>query len=559
VKGLVTSRGALRLQGEQEYPVPPLSVPGADVGPDPAAVTGFAAVQLFVERARSVRPDFAVTDDNAAAVGEICRRLDGLPLAIELAAARLRLLSPQAILDRLGNRLDLLASGARDLPERQRTLRGAIGWSYELLDETERALFRRLAVFVGGASFDAIEGICRPGEDLGLDLLAGLESLGDKSLVRIDATSTEPRVGMLETIREFAVEQLATDPSAHDVRCRHGAWFRDLAQRCEPELTGLRAAENVRRIERDDDNFRAALRWSLDGGLIDDGLLTAAALWRFWHLEGRLNEGRAWFTGLLEHADGAQPAAQLAALTGAGGVAYWQQDWAAAYDLYERSLAVAVPTGDRRAIAEAESNLSYTLAQQGRQAEAWGRGVRARDLMRELDDRHGVAVQEIALGFIANNNGDFDAARDQIARATADFEALGDRYRQRDGMLLRGAVELRSGKDALARRAIVDAMAMTADIVDATGEATVVDFAALFAVGAGRAREAARLAGAATAMRTRAGGGMELNVLGLERPADAVRGLLSGDALARGMAEGLGLDREAALAAALVELDAQPQ
>jgi predicted ATPase/class 3 adenylate cyclase len=561
VKGLVTSRGALRVQGEQEYPVPPLLAPTSDKGLGPEALAGFPAVQLFVERARSVRPDFAVTDENAAAVGEICRRLDGLPLAIELAAARLRLLSPQAILERLGKSLDLLASGARDLPERQRTLRGAIAWSYDLLDERERALFRRLAVFVGGGSFDAVEAICRPGIDLGLDLLEGLESLGDKSLVRIDTTSDEPRVGMLATIREFATEQLVADPAADDLRSRHAAWFRELAQRSEPELTGSRSGEIVGRLERDDDDLRAALRWSVEGGPIEDGLLTAAAMWRFWQLDGRLDEGRMWFATLLEHAHGASPEALAAALTGAGGIAYWQRDFVAAQDLYERSRVLAVESGDRRAIAEAESNLSYAAAQQGRNDEAWARTERARELMRELGDRHGVAVQEIALGFIANATGDVELARKQIELATAEFAALGDRYRQRDGMLLLGAIALRSGDGAAARRAIRElvALALTEGFVDVTGEATVVDAAATLALRAGRHAEAARLTGAAMAMRNRAGGGLDLTTLGVERPVDVLRGVLSDEDLARGLAEGLAMSRETALAAALAEIETQPQ
>ncbi|MGH2407745.1 MAG: ATP-binding protein [Candidatus Limnocylindrales bacterium] len=562
VKGLVTTRGALRVQGEQEYPVPPLPVPLDGRDHDPEIVTGFAAVQLFVERARSVRPDFAVTDDNAAAVAEICRRLDGLPLAIELAAARLRLLSPQAILERLGKSLDLLASGSRDLPERQRTLRGAIAWSYDLLDERERALFRRLAVFVGGGSFEAIEAICRPIDDLGLDLLEGLESLGDKSLVQIDSSSAEPRVGMLATIREFAAEHLAADPAADEVRCRHAAWFRDLAQRNEPALTSGTSREAIGRLERDDDNLRAALRWSLDRGPIDDGLLTAAALWRFWHLAGRLDEGRSWFTALLERADGvgsASPAALFAALTGAAGIVYWQRDFAAAEALYERSRVTAVETGDKRSIAEAESNLSYTAGQLGRYDEAWARSEHARALMQELGDRLGVAIQEIALGFIANGMGDFERAREQISMATAEFAALGDQYRERDGMLLMGAIELRSGNEPAARRAIGTVLAMNERAIDITGDAVVADFASQFAQRAGRNREAARLTGAAMAMRTRAGGGLDLTTLGIERPVDVLRRVLPDDELALGLAEGLAMGRDAALAAARTEIETQPQ
>jgi predicted ATPase/class 3 adenylate cyclase len=562
LKILVTTRAALRLRGEQEYAVPPLPVPQKAATPDLPALLGFAAVRLFVERARDVRPGFEVNDENAAAVVEICRRLDGLPLAIELAAARLRLLSPQAILDRLGSRLDLLASGARDLPERQRTLRGAIGWSYDLLTETERAFFRRLALFAGGASIEDIEGVCLPSQDLGSDVLELLGSLADKSLLRVEEVGPEPRASMIETIRDYAIEQLAADPLAGDLRCRHGAWFRDLAERAAAQLTGPQGRAWIDRLKRDDDNLRAALRWSLEGGPLEDGLRTLAALWRFWQLAARLTEARAWSDELLAATEGRADldAAVLgAALTGAGGITYWQLDWDAALALYQRSRAIAQASSNKPGVAEAESNIGYTLAQKGELVAALEHAERAETLMRELGDPLGVAVQEVAIAFIANTMGDLERAGRQLDRAEADFIALGDRFRQGDAATLRGAVAIRGGDDAAARRFLGLAFDTAIEIGATTALPTLLEIIGVVAVRAGRLERGLHLQGAALAGYQRAGGGMRSMTVGLPAPREAAAGLLPEEAIARLVAEGMAMAEDEAAALARAEFADDPQ
>jgi predicted ATPase/class 3 adenylate cyclase len=236
---LATTREPLGLSGEREYPVPPLGLPDVDALPSLDALSQFEAVRLFVDRATAVKPDFAVTNENAPAVAEICARLDGLPLAIELAAARVKILTPQSILQRLEHSLGFLAVGTRDVPNRQRTLRDAIAWSHDLLDPEEAALFARLSVFRGGFSLEAVERVGNPADELGIDTLEGVASLANKSLARQAETGTdEPRFFMLETIREFAAERLAASADAEEIARRHAAFFLDLAERAEPELTG---------------------------------------------------------------------------------------------------------------------------------------------------------------------------------------------------------------------------------------------------------------------------------------------------------------------------------
>jgi len=285
---LVTSREPLRLAGEHEFEVPPLSLPSQS-SPRLEDAKHSPAVALFTERARGVRADFALTPDNMAAVVAICRRLDGLPLAIELAAARVKVLSPKGLLDRLDHSLRLLSSGRRDASERQRTLRGAISWSYELLAEGEQRLFRRLGVFSGGWSLQAAEEVCDRG-DLDLDVLDGLASLVDKSLVRAVA-GDEERFSMLETIREFAIERLEESGEAKEIWRAHAEYFRRLVEEAEPHLVGEDQKEWLDVLGQDHDNLSAALDW----GLRDKpslALRMSGQLWRFWRARGYLEEGR---------------------------------------------------------------------------------------------------------------------------------------------------------------------------------------------------------------------------------------------------------------------------
>lgn len=278
---LVTSRAILHARGEHEFPVEPLRIPDPAHLPPLDSLSSYEAVALFIERAKAAHHDFAVTNDSAPAVAEIAARLDGLPLAIELAAASTRLLTPQAILGRLESALAFLAGGPRDLPARQQTLRGAIEWSYGLLNENEQALFRRLSVFRGGWTLEAADTVCVPGH-LGLDTFESLAGLADQSLLRHqEGEHGEPRFAMLETIREFAAEQLAVAGDVTDFRRLHANYFLSVAEAAEPELTS--SAEVVDRIGHDHDNFRSALGWAIDAGDVELGFRLGYALWRFWH------------------------------------------------------------------------------------------------------------------------------------------------------------------------------------------------------------------------------------------------------------------------------------
>ena len=304
VKLLVTSRASLHLAGEHEFPVPPLDLPDVDHLPPPEAMSQYEAVALFVERARAIRPDFAVTDANAPALAEICVRLDGLPLAIELAAAQLRALSPQALLRRLEQRLKLLTGGARDAPNRQQTLRATIDWSYALLDEAEQRLFSRLSVFAGGWDLEAAEGVCDFDEALGIEVLDGITALLDKSLIREEHDPRgEARYSMLESIHEYARERLDGTGQAQAVRNRHAEYFIALAEHGHRMLTGeetLISDEPVERARDELPNLRAALGWAFDTGELPLALRLVASAWWAWTMSGRQTEGRALFARVLD-------------------------------------------------------------------------------------------------------------------------------------------------------------------------------------------------------------------------------------------------------------------
>src|SRR5215210_6575880 len=295
LKILATSRTPLGLYGEYEFPVPPLSLPNPESLPPLEELADYEAISLFLERARAVKPEFSLTEENAPAVVEICARLDGLPLAIELAAARIKLLPPQVLLDRLGNRLQLLTGGARNLPERQRTLRNAIEWSYGLLDEGEKMLFGRLGVFSSGATLEALEAVCDAEGDLPTDVFEGASSLLDKSLLRQEeGAGGEPRFVMLETIHEFANVKLEESGEAEELRRLHAEYFLALSEEAEPGLKGQEQELWLERLEPEHNNMRAALSWVIARGESELGLRLADALWRFWWMGGYFDEGRRW-------------------------------------------------------------------------------------------------------------------------------------------------------------------------------------------------------------------------------------------------------------------------
>jgi predicted ATPase len=343
---LVTSRSPLRLRAEREYPVSPLALPELNQAASARTMGENASVALFVERARAARPDFALTESNAATIADICRQLDGLPLAIELAAAMIRVLSPQALLARMTNRLRLLTHGAPDLPDRHRTLRDTIRWSYDLLSPDEQTQFLRMSVFSGGSSLDAIEAVT--GEDAldrgtTLDLVT---SLVDKSLlvrmsdsVSADAHDMEPRFRMLATINEFASEQLLASGHAEAAWKRHLDWCLNLALRAEPELTGPEQAHWLNRLDSERFNVRAALSRAVEQWP-EDGLRLASALWRYWSARGSLAEGHDWLTTLIRLGQDAASGSRAKAFHALGNLSLDLGDYGAAHEMYGQALAI---------------------------------------------------------------------------------------------------------------------------------------------------------------------------------------------------------------------------
>ena len=345
LKVLVSSRERLHLSGEHEYPVPPLKLPDPDRLPSPDALSRYDAVALFVERARSVKPDFRLDEDNARAVAEICVRLDGLPLAIKLAAARIKLLPPQAMLVRLNRRLDVLTSGARDAPGRQKTLRGTLQWSHELLDETERVVFRRLGAFVGSYSLEAAELVCFSSEESDGEILEALESLIDKSLLRTEEEiGGEPRFSMLETIREYAAEQLVASGKDEAVRARHAAFFTQLGLQAELGLFSSEEGTWRSRLAADHGNLRAALTWGEEHDP-EQMLRLVGTLWHFWW--GHLSEGRAWLErALVAGADDAPAPLRVKALSAASILASMQGETGRGESLAREAVRLAEHSSD---------------------------------------------------------------------------------------------------------------------------------------------------------------------------------------------------------------------
>jgi predicted ATPase/class 3 adenylate cyclase len=339
LKVLATSRAPLGLYGEHEFPVPPLTLPDLKSPPPLERLTQYEAVRLFVDRARAVKPDFSITNESAPAVAEICVRLDGLPLAIELAAARIKMLPPKAMLQRLSSRLKLLTGGARDLPERQRTLRGAIEWSYALLDEGEQVLFARLAVFSGGRTLEAVDAICDAQGDLPVDTFEGVSSLLDKSLLRQEeGPGGEPRFVMLETVHEFAREKLQKSAEAGEIKRTHAQYFLTLAEEAYPQLKGANQLEWLDRLEAEHDNMRAALSWALERKEVEVAIRLGGALWLFWFVRGYHSEGRRWLQEALAIEERISPGSRAMALAGVGWLAAHQGDLDRAQEVCEEGL-----------------------------------------------------------------------------------------------------------------------------------------------------------------------------------------------------------------------------
>ncbi|MGH8925425.1 MAG: ATP-binding protein [Acidimicrobiia bacterium] len=356
---LVTSRGPLHISGETEFAIPPLSLPTDSDLRHPESLRQFPSIELFEQRAKAGRPDFQLTSENAEKVADIVASVDGLPLAIELAASRVRLLSVDVLAERLSSRLGLLTGGARDLDERHRTLRSTIAWSYDLLDDDHRQFFRRLGIFVGGCALEQVEMVCAP--DLRVDVLDGLSNLADQSLLRTGVASGPTRFSMLATIREFALDELSASSERDQIERHHARAFLELAERAAPEYTGRRTRFWLDRVEADQDNLRAALRWAAENDEGEIAQLLTGALWRFWQMRGYLREGRERAEAALAMVGGT-PFSTMKAEEAAGGLAYWQADSEEAFRHYEIALELARESGDPYQIANALFNLSSMKA-----------------------------------------------------------------------------------------------------------------------------------------------------------------------------------------------------
>jgi predicted ATPase/class 3 adenylate cyclase len=553
IKVVVTSRAVLHVSGEREFPVPPLRLPDPRNLPDLGAWPQYEAVALFIDRARAVKPDFEVTVENAPAVAEICARLDGLPLAIELAAARIRVLTPDAILARMGDRLALLAGGARDLPARQRTLREAIAWSYDLLEPVEQRLFARLAVFTGGWTLEEAESVCGPAHDLGMDVLEGLTSLAEKSLVTVDASGTR-RFGMLETIREFAVERLEESGEARELRRRHAQAYLELAERAVPAYIRRDRKEWLDRLEPEHDNFRAALEWAIGQGEASVALLFTWALWRFWQMRGHLQEGRTWASRALDMPEARERSAERArALEGAGGLAYWQSDPAGAQTWYGEALEVAEALGDPKQIADALYNYAFSF-DPGKWGEQVDRLVsildRAMALYEELGDQAGIASTHWAMGNLAYGQVDYQRAVDWTTQSLAEARELGDDFLTGWSLFMRGGALARLGRWVEAAEPWREGLRLFAESGDLTGILFNLDGLADAAIAEGRYERGLRLRAVAQALRAETGA--ELLESDRETRGTPQHGLTEEEA-ARARAEGEAMTMEQAIAYALEE------
>ncbi|HZC05877.1 MAG TPA: adenylate/guanylate cyclase domain-containing protein [Ktedonobacterales bacterium] len=531
VKALVTSRIALRLRGEREFTIPPLETPAVSLWLTPVAsssatspathvtprpldlerLSQYPAIALFIEQARDVKPGFTLTAANAPAIVDICHQLDGLPLAIELAAARVRVLTPQVIRTRLSKRLELLTGGPRDQPERQQTMRAAIGWSYELLRPDERAIFRRMAVFAGGWTLEAAEAICAPS----LDALEGLSALIDQSLVSEREEEDEAEEGgsrfwQLETIRAFALDELEASAEAAAVREAHARYFLGLAERTQREARGPDAQVWLRRLERELDNFRSALAWARDSGELTLGLRLATALSGFWHSHGHEREGARWLQDLLtlaeplanrEDADEELRAIYAWGLVRVGALAVYLADYARATALLERGLIAERALGDRERELRALNMLGVAAQLHNDQDNAarWYEEGLAIARAAGMEDLASIFLNN--LGDVAYYQGDLERAVERYSERLAFSERTGDLAGTVVGRQNIGRALLRQGQLAAAAGALRQSLAGAWQLRDPRRMAEGLEGLGALAGARGEAERSARLLGAAAQAR----------------------------------------------------------
>jgi predicted ATPase/transcriptional regulator with XRE-family HTH domain len=492
LKIITTSREVLHIYGEHEFLVPQMNVANGKSPLPVEHLVKYEAVKLFVERAKASRPDFTLADGNAPSVVEICARLDGVPLAIELAAARVRTLEPQEIVRRLDSSLELLMGGARDLPPRQRALRSAIDWSYELLNEDERALFRCLSIFVGGCTLESAAAVARvegrgsrvEGRGSGIGNGASdtgsrsptpvqdtLDSLVDKSLLRREAAQGETRFTMLETVREYAGWRLVGRGEDEATWQRYASYFLGLAEQAKSQLRGTEQLEWLNRLEREHGNLRTVMRGAIERG---DGQMAqrmGAALWKFWLTHGHLSEGRKWLQAALDMDREAATQVRADALNAAGNLAHQHGDIAAAQIAYEEGLKIRRSLGDKRAIASSLNNLALVAHAQGDYRRTGALHEESLAIKKELGDRWGIASSLGNLGIAAADQGDYDKAQTLHEESLAIRRELGDRFGV--GLSLRnlGTVYAARGDYDAAQQLYNESLAIREELGDKTGVA----------------------------------------------------------------------------------------
>ena len=526
---LVTSRAALRVSGEQEYPVPGLptppdlsqltslelaSLPAAERTIDAELLSTYESVRLFIARAASVRPDFRVTNENAPAIAAIAARLHGMPLAIELAAARVKLFSPDALRARLEDQLGLLSAGARDLPERQQTLRGAIAWSYDMLDEGHRRLLDRLSVFEGGIDLVAAEAICGPSSELGLAVMDGLVDLADQSLIRsleMGGDGGEPRFQVLDTIREYAAERLAGRGEADAIRDRHAAWFLQLAQRIAPELAGADQRRLLDQLELEHDNIRAVLDRATVAGDAPTAIGLAHAVWRFWQKRGHLYEARRRLDAMAAAPwSRDDPALRARLMEAVGGVCWWQADIRAMRAAYREAVELWRAIGDKAELANALYNYTFVFSvpedpnAAPEDLDPDGEGQRASDeaftLYQELGDQRGQGNVLWGRGNRKYFSEGPDAGLSDFLAALEKFRSVGDRTMEAWSLHMVGGGMLREERPDEARPLLREALQHFVIAGDAAGMTMVIDDLSSMALADEEPERASRLWGAGRAL-----------------------------------------------------------
>lgn len=565
LKVLVTSRAVLRVSGERIFPVPPLRLPDQELDHSADQVAAADAVQLFVDRAQTVSPDFALNAANAATVAAICRRLDGVPLAITLAAVRVSHLPLAALLLRLERRLPLLTGGARDLPQRLQTMRDAIAWSHDLLEPDEQRLFRRLAVFVGGCTLEAAEAVCADGPVTAAALPAetilpnsvfdGLAALIDKSLLWQDAHADEPRYRMLELIREFGLEQLTAGGELELVRRRHAQWFMDLAAQSHVGVASGDQLLWLERTELEHDNFRSALAWLLEHGNVEAAQRLTGTLHRFWYVRGYLTEGRQWAEQTLAVDHPAPPAVRADALLSAGWLAWAQGDYTQAIDRLQASQTIFRELDHARGTAEGLYVLGMVAEDRGDYAQATLQLSESLGLFQNLGATLWAAYVLNALGIVKYEQGDNEQAMALFLEALAQIRAVGETNGTAYALTNLGKAAIAAGDFDHAVGYYRESIALRREFGEPVSLAGCLRGLAIVAANSAHHESAARLFGAAEALRDRIGLAQPRHRPAYDDAVSACREALGEERLRASWAAGRSMPLETAVAEALEQFD----